>query len=98
MFGGSCNNPELEQYQSLNLTVIDIDAFIGRDYFRQEITRFISHMKNNRLWPGYDTIRLPGERAFKSLELAKKQGLTLDDTWLKELNDIAQQNSVDLLK
>ena len=98
MAGGSSNNPEIEQHQSLNLMVVDIDAFFGKDYFQQEITRFVAHMKNNTLRPGSDAIRLPGERAFKSLEHAKKQGLALDDTRLKALNDIAQQNSIDLLK
>jgi LDH2 family malate/lactate/ureidoglycolate dehydrogenase len=98
MGGGSSNNPDLEQHQSLNLMVVDIDAFIGKDYFQQEITRFIAHMKNNTLRPGFDAIRLPGERAFKSLALAKMQGITLDDARLKALNDSAQKNGVSLLQ
>ncbi len=98
MAGGSSNNPDLEQHQSLNLMVVDIDAFSGRDYFQQEITRFIAHMKNNRLRPGYDAVRLPGERAFTSLKRAQKEGLALDDIRLKELNAIAQQNGISLLQ
>lgn len=94
MAGGSCNNPDREQGQNLNLTVIDIDFFNSRDYFIQEVARFVSHMKNNKLRSGYDAIRLPGERSFESLSRAREKGLALDDEKLRMLNGIAEKNSI----
>ncbi len=98
MSGGSCNNPDMDQTQNLNLTVIDAEVFGGRDYFQKEISRFISHMKDNRLRPGFNEIRLPGERSFKNLEKAEQQGLPLDDAKLEMLNNIARKNGTDILK
>lgn len=94
MAGGTCNNPLLDQSQNLNLTVIDIDAFGGNKYFQNEITRFISHVKDNKLRPGYSEIRLPGERAFESLAYAREHGLSLDSGKLEMLNAIAGQNGI----
>ena len=98
MSGASCNNPDKDQTQNLNLTVIDIEAFGGSDYFKKEIERFILHMKASELRPGYDEIRLPGERSFRKLEEAKEQGLPLDDAKIEMLNSIAGRNGVDPLK
>ncbi len=94
MSGASCNNPEKDQTQNLNLTVIDVESFGGSDYFQKEIARFISHMKDNRLRPGYDEIRLPGEGSFKNLEKAEREGLPLDDGKLGMLNSIARKNGI----
>ncbi len=94
MGGGSCNNPDLDQRQSLNLTVIDIDTFAGMDYFQKEIIRFSEYMKTSRPRPGFDKIRLPGERGFKALRQAKEEGLPLDDARIEMLNGIARQNNV----
>jgi len=98
MSGASCNNPEKDQTQNLNLTVIDVEAFGGSDYFKKEIARFVSHMKNNRLRSGYDEIRLPGESSFRNLAQAEQKGLPLDDGKLEMLNGIAGKNGVASLK
>ncbi|MCK5735258.1 MAG: Ldh family oxidoreductase, partial [Spirochaetaceae bacterium] len=98
MAGGSCNHPDRDQTQNLNLTVIDIEAFGGSDYFQKEISRFITHMKNTSLRPGYAEIRLPGERSFKNLKNAEHHGLSLDDLKIEMLNNIARKNGVDLLE
>ena len=97
MAGGSCNNPELDQSQNLNLTVIDPDAFNGREYFQKEIGRFIAHMKNNKLRPGYDEIRLPGARALASYAQALERGIPLESDRIDTLNRIAAKNGADPL-
>jgi LDH2 family malate/lactate/ureidoglycolate dehydrogenase len=98
MSGASCNNPDKDQTQNLNLTVIDAEAFGGSGYFQKEISRFISHMKSSGLRPGYDEIRLPGENSFRKLAQAEKRGLPLDDGKLEMLNGIARNNGIDPLK
>ncbi|RKX90598.1 MAG: hypothetical protein DRP70_00070 [Spirochaetes bacterium] len=98
MSGGSANNPDHPQSQNLNLTIIDIEAFGGMNYFDSEIVRFITHIKDTRLRPGFDAIRLPGERAFKSLKDSLQHGLSLSDAKLEMLNRMARKNGVSELK
>ncbi|RKX81533.1 MAG: hypothetical protein DRP60_00465, partial [Spirochaetes bacterium] len=63
-----------------------------------EIVRFITHIKDTRLRPGFDAIRLPGERAFKSLKDSLQHGLSLSDAKLEMLNRMARKNGVSELK
>lgn len=98
MAGGSCNNPEVEQKQSLNLTVIDPDAFGGKEYYDKEMKRFIAHIKDNRLRPGFTSIRLPGEGGFRHLRESEEKGVPLDDEMLAKLNAIAEKNGSEALK
>lgn len=95
MAGGSCNNPQLEQRQCFNLTVIDPEAFEGRDYYLKEMKRFVAHVKSSRLAPGFDEIRLPGERMLRQLAQSKRKGIDLDAGLLDRLNEVAQKNGMD---
>jgi len=94
MVGGSCNNPEKEQRQTLNLTVIDPDAFGCREYYEAEMKRFISRVKASRLRPGVDAIRLPGERAFDCLDRAEREGVPVTDEVLEKLNAAAAEAGI----
>ena len=58
------------------------------------MTRFLAHMKTSRLRPGYDAIRLPGERGCKALRDAEANGIPLDETAIKQLEDIAERNGI----
>ena len=77
--GGSCNNPEAPARQSLVITLMDPEAFAGRDDYLREIDRFVTHVRSSRKRPGVDTIRLPGERALAALREAERSGLVLAD-------------------
>ena len=77
--GGSCNNPSAPPRQSFLLTVMDPRAFAGRDYFLQEMRRFVGHIKSSRTRPGVEAVRLPGERAMAALREFERSGLPLDD-------------------
>ncbi len=94
MAGGSCNNPDAPSRQCFNLTVIDPEAFAGRDYYNAEMQRFVAHVKASRRLPGVDSIRLPGERGFHSLRQAEEQGIPLEDSVLKGLNELAQKHDL----
>ncbi|MFC1582271.1 Ldh family oxidoreductase [Planctomycetota bacterium] len=97
MAGGYCNDPEREQRQSIHLTVIDPEAFEGIDYLRSEMERFITHVKDNKLRPGYDSIRLPGERAQQALRRNEEEGVPVPDAMLERLNGYAEDAGVEKL-
>ncbi|UCF97880.1 MAG: Ldh family oxidoreductase [Spirochaetaceae bacterium] len=92
--GGECNNPETKTSQSASLTVIDPRAFAGHDYFYAEFERFKAHMLNNRVRPGFQTIRLPGERISNSLRESANRGIPVEEGLLKILNDLAEQHGI----
>lgn len=94
MAGGDCNNPDLPQSQSFNLTVMDPDAFGGRERFMAEMQRLIKRIKNVRRLPGVDVVRLPGERGFDCLAQARAEGLCLDDFMVVKLAELAAESGL----
>jgi LDH2 family malate/lactate/ureidoglycolate dehydrogenase len=92
--GGECNNPETKTSQSAALLVIDPDAFAGHEYFFDEIERFKAHMLDNRVRPGFKTIRLPGERASASLRQSTDNGIPVEEKLLGTLNGLAEQYGI----
>jgi len=94
MSGGKTNNPELEQRQCINLTVIDPEAFEGMDYYRNEMERFVKHVKSSRLRKGVDEIRLPGERFLRQLADSRQNGVELDADMLETLNALADKHGL----
>lgn len=94
MAGGDCNNPEAETHQSFNLEVIDPEAFAGHDYYYKEIQRFITHMKNSRVRPGFSEIRLPGEGGFRCLNESEKKGIPLENEMVEKLTSVAKKYSI----
>jgi L-lactate dehydrogenase len=88
MAGGRMNHPDIYAH-NMNLTVIDPEAFGGRDVFIQEMERFIEHVKSSALQPGVKGIRYPGERMAEAIRTAMKQGVIVDDGLVEKLNDAA---------
>jgi len=95
MVGADCNNPEAPQRQSFTLTVIDPEAFAGREYYQKEMKRFIAWVKSSRVREGFDEIRLPGERGFRLLREAQKDGVPVEDSMLSRLNELAEANGIE---
>jgi LDH2 family malate/lactate/ureidoglycolate dehydrogenase len=73
---------------------LDPAAFAGSEYFLKEMRRFLEHLKSSRLRPGFDRIRLPGERGFAALEDCRLHGIPLTDDKLHMLRKIAQDNGI----
>jgi LDH2 family malate/lactate/ureidoglycolate dehydrogenase len=89
--GGSANNPKAESRQTFTLMLIDPEAFGGADYYRQEMKRFVSHVKSSRVRPGWSEIRLPGERRMKLLAQAQAEGIGVDEGLITRLNELGQR-------
>ena len=92
--GGECNNPETKTSQSASLTVIDPRAFAGQEYFYGEIERFKAHMMASRVRPGFDRIRLPGQRVVGNLQESDRAGIPVEEGLLEALNDLARRNGI----
>ena len=93
--GGSANNPEEPTHQSIALMVLDPDLFAGADYYRTEMERYIGYLRTSRPRPGFDSVRLPGERGFAALEDAEANGVPLDESKLQMLREIAEKNEIE---
>lgn len=92
--GGSANDPKATPHQSFALMVLDPAAFAGSEYYLEEMKRFLEHVKSSRLRPGFDEIRIPGERGFAELEDCQANGIPLDDNKLQMLSKIADENGI----
>jgi len=92
--GGSCNNPELPQSQNLAVLATDPEFFGGGGHYFAEMKRFKAHVLSSRTLPGVDEIRLPGQRAFRSLRDALEHGVMVDDRAVKLLNDLAGKHGL----
>ncbi len=86
---GHTNNPAVPSRQSFSLTVIDPDAFAGREHFEQEMKHLTSWIKTSRQRPGHGPIRLPGEKALQNLRQAQQQGLQVEGKMMETFNALA---------
>ncbi len=93
--GGSANNPELPSHQCFALMVLNPERFVGSEYYLKEMKRFINHVRSSRARPGFDSVRLPGERGFASLNDCRKNGIPLSKGKIDLLNKIAQNNGLE---
>lgn len=68
---------------------LDIAAFTDPDRFRTEVDRIIDEMKASPLRPGFDSIRLPGERALGERDRRQAEGVPIAAAMRDKLNQIA---------
>jgi len=54
------------------------DLFGPADVFNRRVTQLIEEIKATPRQPGVEEIRIPSERAFRSRERARREGLTID--------------------
>jgi LDH2 family malate/lactate/ureidoglycolate dehydrogenase len=54
------------------------DLFGPADVFNRQVTQLIEEIKATPRQPGVEEIRIPSERAFRSRERARREGLTID--------------------
>jgi len=92
--GGRTNDPDAPQRQSFCLLVIDPQAFAGLEYFQGQIQHLITWLRTSRVRPGFDKIRLPGERSQECLRQAEKHGVPLDEAVLARLNALAAKYEI----
>lgn len=78
------------------LNVYNIDHFVDRDEYYDELERLIVHVKSSRLAPGCDEILLPGEPEFRSSERVEREGIDVDETTWSAICEEASYVGLDL--
>ena len=54
-------------------------------------------MLNNRVRPGFDTIRFPGERIINNLRESEERGVPVEEELLNTLDDLAEQYGIPVI-
>ena len=73
------------------VVAIDIGAFIDLEAFKREIDRAWDTMKSSPLLPGFDEIRLPGERTHRVEQERRARGVPLHPALCRTLFDLAAE-------
>lgn len=94
--GGSANNPAAPSFQSFSLIILNPALFGGLEYYRNEMERFLGHLKSARVRPGFKAIRLPGERGFDALAACRAKGIPLDDEKMDLLRNLSRESGIAL--
>ena len=68
---------------------IDIQVFCDVDDFKHRMDEMIDEIHNCRKAPGVDRILLPGERSGRTADKNAVEGIPLNETVFKDLNDVA---------
>ena len=76
---------------------LDIKAFTDVDNFKLGIDEIYRQMKSSPLLPGYDEIRLPGERLAAVTKSRTEGGIPVAAPLRKALNELAQELGVSIL-
>ena len=76
--------------------LLDIEAFMPLEQFKQRIDETIDRIKACRLRPGFDEILAPGEPEHRTAQKNRTEGIRIDDATLGELRTLAAELGVSL--
>ena len=76
------------------IVAIDIAAFIDVSLFKNNIDEVWSQMKGSALLPGFDEIRLPGERSHKIYQDRKVNGVPIHSNLKNALDNISNELNI----
>ncbi|MEL1135575.1 Ldh family oxidoreductase [Desulfitobacterium sp. THU1] len=76
--------------------LVKAEAFLTLEAYHQRTEQFVEEIKQIPLAPGYQEIKLPGEREWEQEQRSVVQGVTLDDDLLASLQVIAQELNIKL--
>jgi L-2-hydroxycarboxylate dehydrogenase (NAD+) len=79
------------------ILALDIKAFADPDVFRADIDRVWAEMKSSPRLPGFDDIRLPGERLDRVTQERTANGIPLAGALRAQLDDMAASLGIDPL-
>jgi LDH2 family malate/lactate/ureidoglycolate dehydrogenase len=77
------------------MVAVDIASFSDVAAFKKGVDKVIDEMKSSPLRPGFDEIRLPGERALAERAKRAADGIPLPAPLLDKLNTIAAGHSIE---
>jgi LDH2 family malate/lactate/ureidoglycolate dehydrogenase len=72
------------------IVALDVKAFCDVTFFKNRVDAVRAEMKSSPLRPGFDDIRLPGERALAAHKTRSAEGIPLPAPLMKELDKVAR--------
>ncbi len=79
------------------LVAIDISSFQDTGDFMRNVDKVIDEMKSSALRPGFDEVRLPGERALSTHRERSANGIPVPAPLLAKLNEISERHGLNAL-
>ncbi|AGA68313.1 malate/lactate dehydrogenase [Desulfitobacterium dichloroeliminans LMG P-21439] len=76
--------------------LVKADAFLTMETYHKRVEHFVEEIKQIPLAPGYQEIKLPGEREWEQEQSSVVQGVTLDEDMLATFQAIAQELNIKL--
>jgi LDH2 family malate/lactate/ureidoglycolate dehydrogenase len=80
------------------LQAIAVEEFLPLDEFFDRMDDLIGFVKSRKTAPGFQEILLPGEQARRNEEKQMKEGVEIDETTWKELQQVAVELGIDQLR
>jgi len=79
------------------IVALSIDAFYDLDSFTEKSDQVFQTMKSSEILPGFDEVKLPGERSHKEKSIRLKSGIPIQSTLLTSLDELAKILSIEPL-
>jgi LDH2 family malate/lactate/ureidoglycolate dehydrogenase len=79
------------------IVALDVARFMPLDCFTAEVERHLRDLRGSQLLPGFDAIRLPGDRRRSCKEERSRDGVPLPTALVAQLDDLAKQLKIDPL-
>jgi len=72
------------------IVALSVEAFGGVDTFKNNVDAAIRSMHGSPTLPGFDAVRVPGERSFQIRRRREQSGVPIPDGLYETLSDLAQ--------
>jgi uncharacterized oxidoreductase len=88
--GAGCCGPErVPAKDGVLFLAIDVEQFVTRAEFDNQVKCLINHVKSCRPAPGFEEVFVPGELEHREQLSRRRQGIAVDDTTWNEINALA---------
>lgn len=77
------------------LIVLDISRFLPLEEFKADVDRHIRELRNSKVMPGHDRIRMPGEGRVARIAERNSNGVPLSPALLARLGELADRLGID---
>lgn len=86
---GAAGVPEDYRDYGHMLLAIRPDLFAPREHYEREVGEALRRLKSCRAMEGFESVRIPGERAFRERELRLREGVEVSDEMWRALEGMA---------
>ena len=76
------------------IAAISLDAFMDADAFKREVDSHLGRLKASDTLPGFDAVRIPGDRRDAITRERSEAGIPLHPNLVKVLGEIAEELNI----